>query len=328
MNISIVTPAYNNPDEVRKLLESVSLGKRDFPALETIVVDDNSRDDSIRKVVEESNFAIYVRLEQNSGPAKARNIGAKLAKNDVLLFLDSDVILNRETLAKINKKMESDNSVKVICGEYDVEPENSSFSTKFKALMVRSWLPPGDSTTVFLTRVGAIKKEVFSKLGGFNDDIKTASVEDYDFGRRLMNAGIKMHYDPSITVRHHFPGFMKQVRLFFHRSFMWIHVFRKSGKFDNTCTTPAQAVAQVCGFLTVFFMIMSAFKISFISIGLFFLILFIVTNAKFFKLSFMKEGLIFTLFSLPAALIISCSIVLGGLWAACRVLCTGLMGKG
>jgi GT2 family glycosyltransferase len=327
MKMSIVTPAHNNPEQVSKLLRSIYPEKVNDRDLEVIIVDDGSSDDSIRRIVEKNNPATYIRLNENRGPAAARNIGAKLAKNDILLFLDSDVVLNRDTLSKITEKFNKDSPVKILCGEYDFEPENRSFFTRFKAIMARSWIPGGNTITVFVARLGAIRKDIFNKLGGFDEGIKTASSEEWEFGRRLINAGFTINYDPAITVKHHFPTFKRQMILFFHRSFMWLHVFRKSGKFDNTCTTPIQAVAQICGFLAVFFMIISVFRISAIFMSLFFLLLFITMNIRFFKLAFMREGLIFTLLSLPPALILSCSIVFGGLWAACRLFYSGLTGR-
>ena len=138
LSMSLITPAYNNADEVRKLLASIKPEFLNDPTLEVIVVDDSSSDDSIGRVVKESGFARYIRLAKNSGPAEARNIGAKSAKNEVLVFVDSDVILNSDTLSRIRDKFIHDKSVAVLGGEYDLEPANPCFSTKFKSLMVLS----------------------------------------------------------------------------------------------------------------------------------------------------------------------------------------------
>ncbi len=314
--LSIITPAYNNPEQLEKLLGSIRPEAAGDSALEVIVVDDCSKDGSIKMAAAKYEFASYIRMGKNNGPAAARNEGAKFAKNDILLFLDSDTIVNSGTLPKIKEAFKKDSSIAAICGEYDIEPINESFAAKFKALMARSWIPRDNHITVFVARVGAIKKEVFEKLGGFDTGIRTASSEEWEFGRRLGNNGFTIHYDPSITVRHHFPAFKKQVRLFFHRAFMWVYVFKKYGGFDNTCTTPILALAQICGFLSLSFFILSAVNPNLLYAALSSFILFMTGSLRFFKLTLEREGLIFTLKAIPPALILSCSIVLGAFTGA------------
>lgn len=311
--ISIVIPAYNNPLQVKKLLDSIRPQLASDPALEVIVVDDCSEGDAVRQTVEGSGFAKYMRLEKNSGPATARNAGARRSRGEIILFLDSDVVMNKDTIAMVRGKFEEDVSMVALGGEYDHEPENKSFATKFKALMARSWVPEGDRVTVFVTRIGAIRKKVFEELGGFDDSIRTASCEEWELGRKMTLAGYAIHYDPAITVKHHFPSFRRQIGLFFHRAFMWVYVFRKYGKFDNTCTTPLSGVAQICGLLSVVFLPCAAINIKFAYVALFFLILFVTGNRRFFKLTLKHEGPVFAFLSLPPALVIACSISLGGI---------------
>lgn len=313
MTFSFITPAYNNPLQVKKLLDSIRPETLKDPTLETIVVDDCSPNDSLKKIVSDSGFARYVRLDSNSGPARARNVGGMAAKNDIIIFVDSDIILNEDTLSRIRDKFKN-GSVNIFGGEYDLEPANPSIGTRFKSLMVGSWRPKEDFVTVFLTRLGAIRRDIFIKSGGFDINLTTASVEDYEFGRRLMAEGHTIHYDENVTVKHHFPSFKKQIKLFFHRSFMWIYAFEKCRKFDNTCTTPLQGVSQLCGFLSVLSLALSVVNINFLYGAVFLLTLFVATNIRFFKLTFKHEGLVFTIISVSMALILSCSIVLGAVW--------------
>lgn len=312
--ISIVTPVYNNPKQIAKLLESLRADKQRYPDLEVIAVDDGSATGSVKDVVESSGIARYVRLDKNSGPAKARNEGARLSKGDIVLFVDSDVIFYPDTFSKIKQRFEREPLLGVLCGEYNYEPENKSFSTKFKAIMAQSWIPRDDKITVFVARLGAIKKSIFNDLGGFDDTIKTASSEEWEFGRRLIAAGITINYDSTIMVRHHFPLFRRQVGLFFHRSYMWIGVFRKYGKFDNTCTTPLAATTQIVGVLSMLMFALSIFFANLISAALILMMLFVVMNMRFFKLAALREGILFALFSLPLMLILSCAIVAGSTW--------------
>lgn len=313
ITFSIITPAHNNPDEVSKLLDSLKDEVGKDPSLEVIVVDDCSDDSSLRDITKRSGFAKYIRLDNNSGPAAARNIGARNAGNDVLLFIDSDVIFNHDTLVRIRDKFKTDPSCKIFGGEYDIYPANPSLAARFKAIMVRSWSPKENSVSVFLTRLGAIRRDIFEKIGGFDVGLKTASVEDYELARRLIAKGYNIHYDPAITVKHHFPSFKSQLKLFFHRSFMWIYVFRKHGKFDNTCTTPMQGVAQAAGFLSVLFLLSVFLHARNLFISLFLFAVFAAGNMKFFLLALKHGGTIFMLQSIAMALVLSVPITLGAM---------------
>jgi GT2 family glycosyltransferase len=222
--------------------------------------------------------------------------------------------LNTDTLPRIRACFENDPSLVAVCGEYDLKPANPSFSTDFKAVLSRSWAPPGGVITVFVARIGAIKKRVFEEMDGFDVSIKTASSEEWEFARRLNDKGYTIRYDPAITARHHFPPFGKLVGLFFHRAFMWIYVFKKHGGFDNTCTTPWQAMAQATGFFTTLFLAIAAVHQVFLYASFLSLLAFVLLNLKFFAIAAKAKGYLFALASLPLMLILASATFLGGMW--------------
>ena len=82
---------------------------------EVIIVSDNSLDDSI-KIATKFNASI-IELPKNKGPANARNVGAKVACGDILLFIDSDVIINVDSLNIVSNRFISD-KVEAIQGIY------------------------------------------------------------------------------------------------------------------------------------------------------------------------------------------------------------------
>ena len=84
--ISIITAAFNNTEDVERLLRSISQSTNvDFP-FEAIMIDDGSRDLSIKDIVGKHDFARYIRLDKNSGASIARNTGARQAKYESLFF--------------------------------------------------------------------------------------------------------------------------------------------------------------------------------------------------------------------------------------------------
>jgi hypothetical protein len=102
---------------------------------------------------------------------------------------------------------------------------------------------------------------------------------------------------------------------------MWVYVFKKYRKFDNTCTTPALALAQISGVLAVMGILLCAFNAVFIPDAFLLLALFVFLNRRFLRLVIEKEGLIFALASIPLELILACAIVLGASWAFFDILC-------
>ena len=97
LGISVIIPVYNRRDQLAKLLLSLRYG--DSVPDEVIVVDDGSTEDSA--IVAESYGACVVRLDERRGPSNARNQGAKLARGEILMFLDSDTVANKDTVANV-----------------------------------------------------------------------------------------------------------------------------------------------------------------------------------------------------------------------------------
>jgi glycosyltransferase involved in cell wall biosynthesis len=95
MKISAIIPNYNKEKTIKKCIESIYREKKD---IEIIVVDDCSKDNSIRIIKENfPNLAIIVN-KKNKGAAYCRNIGMSKSKGEFILFLDSDIILKQGSI--------------------------------------------------------------------------------------------------------------------------------------------------------------------------------------------------------------------------------------
>ncbi|WP_192983077.1 glycosyltransferase family 2 protein [Marinilactibacillus psychrotolerans] len=91
VKVSIITPVYNASDHIKETIQSVI--NQSFKNFEYILVDDCSSDNSasiIKEIAAKDERIKYVKLNENSGAAVARNKGLEEAKNRIIAFIDSD----------------------------------------------------------------------------------------------------------------------------------------------------------------------------------------------------------------------------------------------
>ncbi len=295
--ISIIIPTYNAADTIEKILDSI-VNSDGFEDCEALVIDDASTDGTAEKA--DSYPVRVIRSNTNGGSAQARNRGVKNAGGDTIVFFDADVILHADTLQKLIAgfhKLENGNA---LIGIYSKKSVNRGFVPEFKALLdFYHWLVVEDQTvTAFEPRCAIIGKNTFEDIGGFDEKIKGADVEDYEFGYRLLNKG-KIHLDKSIQVDHHFPTrFSSLAKNFFNRGTSWIQLFIKRKQFDNVATTKEAGLSCGFAFLSSFFL--AGALVSNISAYLFLIsfFLFLYFYRRFFIFIFREKKIVFCIKSI------------------------------
>ena|SRR5437870_3326177 len=115
MCTSIIVPAYNSANVLSECVTALKLSACDNT--EIIVVDDGSRDGTALVAAEMG--VRLVTLVVNSGPAVARNCGARHAQGEILLFVDADVVLTPGTLKRIEKTFQEHPEIAAVFGSYD-----------------------------------------------------------------------------------------------------------------------------------------------------------------------------------------------------------------
>jgi len=106
-NISIILPTYNSEKFIEECLKKLSnvINKK----IELIIVNDNSSDNTKKicsNYVKKNKYIKLINLKKNSGVSIARNTGINYSKGKYLFFLDSDDLIIKKTLLKINKLIE------------------------------------------------------------------------------------------------------------------------------------------------------------------------------------------------------------------------------
>ena len=172
------------------------------PEVEVMVVDDASTDGTASVAAR-----LPVRLlcrPTNAGPAAARNHGAEHARGDILLFVDSDVIVAPGTLERVMAVFEARPDMAAVFGSYDASPEDAGVVSRYKNLLHHFVHQHGDArASTFWAGCGAIRRRVFAEIGGFDEKrFRRPSIEDIELGYRLRRAGHCILLDKTLQGTH------------------------------------------------------------------------------------------------------------------------------
>ena len=192
--VSVVVPVHAGGDAFGRCL--AHLCELRPPPLEIIVVEDG-----------EPWLGAYpagVRVERltgRRGPAAARNRGAALARGDILLFVDADVLVPPTAVAAVAETL-ADERIDAVIGSYDRHPAAPGFVSQFKNLAHRFVHQQArEDGATFWGACGAIRKSRFDALGGFDESFATPSIEDIELGMRLVRGGglVRVRKDLEVT---------------------------------------------------------------------------------------------------------------------------------
>jgi len=184
--VSVIIPTFNRFDLLPRAVRSV-LGQT-FSDLELIIVDDGSRDKT-PKIVEKfkvrDNRVRYIRLRENQGGPRARNIGIKAARGKYIALLDDDdQWLSKKLEWQVEKFHRLSKKVGVVYGGYrkifvDQEREDQIIRPRAKGEIFQELLrgcPIGSPTNL-------IRRDCFDRIGLF--DVKLKSCQDWDLWLRI-----------------------------------------------------------------------------------------------------------------------------------------------
>ena len=219
-SISIIIAIYNRKDELFELLNSLS--HQTDKEFEVIIVDDGSIL-NLRPTLElfHESLTIAFFRKENSGPGLSRNYGARRAKNDWLVFVDSDVIVETDYIHNIKN-----NIAAIPCDAFGgADKAHKGFNLMQKAIsysMTSIFTTGGirgskTAVTKFQPRSFnmGVKKSAFEKVGGFSE---MRIGEDPDLSMRLWEHGFTTAFFDDIGVYHKrrvdFGKFSKQVYQF------------------------------------------------------------------------------------------------------------------
>jgi glycosyltransferase involved in cell wall biosynthesis len=219
--VSFVVPVFNASANIERVLKAVR--RAGGANAEVIVVDDASLDDSATRAAPLAD--LVVRRPCQGGAARARNDGAEHALGDVLVFVDSDVVVTPESVRGLLELISA--GADAAFGSYTPlpPPECRNVATTFKNLIHQytHQVSARDAAT-FWSGFGAVSSRAFDAVEGFDPAVTaSADVEDIHLGYRLTSAGYRIVLDPSLQVEHLKRYTLREMMLsdFWHRAIPW-----------------------------------------------------------------------------------------------------------
>lgn len=197
--VSVVVPVYNGGRYFDLCL--ASLRRMAPPPHEIIVVADGESDGCWRTA--ESFATRVIELPVTGGPARARNHGARAANGDILLFIDSDVTVPSDIVRRLTAIFTREPGLAAVIGSYDDAPAEQNFLSQYKNLL-HHYVHQNSSEngSTFWGACGAIRREIFWALEGFNESYHKPSIEDIELGYRLKRAGHQIRLAKELRVTH------------------------------------------------------------------------------------------------------------------------------
>jgi GT2 family glycosyltransferase len=201
--MSLIVPAHNAVATLRACLEGLERSDVDRSLWELIVVDDAS-DDATVAIARDFTELIIATGAVPRGPAYARNRGADAASREILVFVDSDVVVHPDTLRRMIERLQSDSSLAAVFGSYDDNPAEPSRISRYRNLLHHyAHHKNAGKVPTFWAGCGAVRSSAFAAIDGFDEQrYPRPQIEDIELGYRLRQRG-DILLDPSIQGTHH-----------------------------------------------------------------------------------------------------------------------------
>jgi glycosyltransferase involved in cell wall biosynthesis len=296
MFISIIIPAFNVEKTILKCINSVKNQK--YKKKEIIVVDDGSID-STKNILKDQNGIITI-FQKNMGPGAARNKGANIAKGDLLLFLDSDCLINDiYFLDKIILKFK-DKTIIAVGSGYKKTLGNRFLEQfgllehRFKLLNIPKQVTTTSSNCICCRSLN------FKKIKGFPINKKFIYAEDILFCYKLSKSGKIFHCDFNIS-----HGFRKTIKTYFKQNKGYAKsniflFFTYPNLLFNVTHHSSNIYMQI---IFIFFLLvnlaLSLFNSVFFYVSIFIILLILYMNINLFYYIKKRKNTIFLIKSIP-----------------------------
>lgn len=244
LKVSVIVPTIDEGEIFRRCIES--LQSADPPPDEIIVVVDGEAGGQLKQTLGAGVVVLYTGAR--GGPARARNLGARAAHGDLLLFVDADVTIGQSVIGDVASTFTLHPEFAALVGSYDNDPGEPNFFSQYKNLIHHFVHQRArEEGHTFWGACGAIRRHNFFEIGGFDEDYRVPSIEDIELGIRLKAAGHRIALCKSIQVKHlkRWAPYSLFHSDFFCRAIPWTKLILRSGRLEDDLNTDRESRAKV-----------------------------------------------------------------------------------
>jgi len=218
MRLSVIIPAYDAQATLTECLKSIR--ESDLKDYELIVIDDGSQDKTLNIA---KSFADHVIVHRdNIGRSEARNSGIRQSTGEILLFIDSDIVVLPDTLSKVATFFNQHPEFDALSGRLSREHPHKNFFSQYKNLYMHYIFGLLPTRINFL--YGSVHAIQRSSLSAYGMDVRVA--DDTALGQEMAIDGKKIYFDKSLEVVHlKSYGFKSIIRNDFRIPFDWTKIF-------------------------------------------------------------------------------------------------------
>lgn len=247
--LSVIVPACQAETILADTLRSLVASNLPRERWELIVVDDASIDDTA--IVAAAYADTVLRLSgRPHGPAYARNRAFEVARGDILVFVDADVLVHTNALRRFAVLFAEDPELGAAFGSYDANPAAPGVVSQYRNLLHHYVHHHGaGEAETFWAGLGAVRKSVFTELDKFDEwHYERSQIEDIELGRRIRRAGYRILLDPSIQGTHLKSWTLGTVLMtdLRDRGIPWMRLLLREGAAARTNTLNVKKTEKAC----------------------------------------------------------------------------------
>lgn len=230
IKVSIIIVYYQDKKSLFNCLNSIDKNKPSFP-FEVIVVDNDEVKTVERELKSRFNWIKYKKASGNIGYGAGNNLGASMARGEFLMILNPDTLVKPKSIDNLVDFLDENKDVAIVApnlvdskgkifaqlGSRELTPLRGIFALSFlnkffphNRISREYWLkdlPLDKKREVDVVPGSAflIRKDVFQKVGGFDENI-FLFFEESDLGRRVRKIGYKLFIIPQSQIIHFWSG--------------------------------------------------------------------------------------------------------------------------
>jgi len=317
--ISIIIPAYNAEKTIESCLNNIINDTKNLSS-EIIVIDDCSSDKTLEKLKQFQSIKV-VKLKKNKGVGYARNLGARIAKNEILCYIDADLIISKNSILNLAKKLHEDKDAGTVGAIQETVNLNfNNWSSNFVCLKscfgfedVKDEIEFTDVHSEFCV----MSKKTLKQVGKWKP-FKNAGGEEFELGYKIRQFKKKNILIKEASYKTYYASLYLRFKKIIDRTEKYLHVFLKKKEFDTmgSFATSNQAFSSLLSLLIFSLLAFYVYNSNQLTLIIILILYFaqIIVEFKFLIFSKKHFGIKMLFFSLFGIQVINTGIIIGGIY--------------